>query len=99
MYGTPAFWTDFPALTPAAAEYLADAGVVFVGLDTPTPSIEHLHATHNILLGAGCVLAECLVGLDRLAHSETYLVCLPLKLVGLDGAPARVIALDRADEP
>lgn len=93
--GTPAYWSGFAELTPDAAEYLMELNVRFVGIDTPTPSFEHLHEVHTVLLRAGCVLAECLVNLGELSL-DSFLICLPLPLVGLDGAPARVVALEPA---
>lgn len=91
--GTPQYWTGIPEITLAAAEYLVELGVVFVGLDTPTPSFTDLHDVHRVLLSAGVVIAECLVNLGDL-NAETWLVCLPLPLVGLDGSPVRAVALE-----
>lgn len=91
--GTPAYWQGFPELTPEAARLLAAIGVRFLGIDTPTPSLADLHEVHKILLESGCVLAECLVNTAELSD-ESFLICLPLPLVGLDGAPARIVALE-----
>lgn len=91
--GTPSYWQHFPELELDAADCLVDWGVTFVGLDTPTPSIKHLHEVHKLLLGRGVVIAECLINVERLS-SMTYLLCLPLPLTGLDGSPARIVALE-----
>ena len=91
--GTPRYWTGIPEISGAAAHYLVDLDVVYLGLDTPTPSLTHLHDVHRVLLSAGVVITECLVNLQRLS-TETWIVCLPLPLVGLDGSPVRAIALD-----
>lgn len=91
--GSAAYWQGFTEITPDAARLLVDAGVRFLGIDTPTPSFTNLHEVHRILLGAGCVLAECLVNTAELSP-VSFLVCLPLPLVGVDGAPARIIALE-----
>jgi arylformamidase len=74
-------------LAPADAEALVARGVLLVGIDGPTIGEEHAHAT---LLGAGVVVLE---GLDLRAvePGEWELLCLPLKLTGADGAPARVL--------
>jgi arylformamidase len=93
--GTPQYWTGIPEVSVAAAEYLVELGVVFIGLDTPTPSFTDLHDVHRVLLGAGVVITECLVNLGTLS-AQTWLVCLPLPLVGLDGSPVRAIALEAA---
>ena len=51
------------------------------------------HEAHRELLGAGVVPVE---GLDlrKIEPGEYTFVCLPLDLVGSDGAPARAILID-----
>lgn len=92
-----AFHRDFAYVAPDAAQLLADAGVVLVGVDyisaeqfgAPTPR------THQILLGRGIPLVE---GLDlRPAPAGDYdLIVLPLKVRGHEGAPARAIVRKKA---
>jgi arylformamidase len=48
--------------------------------------------THRILLGAGIVIVEGL-NLSAVKQGRYTLYCLPLKLMGSDGAPARAILL------
>ena len=90
----PEFVRDYTYLAPDGAAYLLEHGVELVGVDYL--SIEQFHSghhrTHRTLLEKGVVIVE------GLALSEpppgTYdLVCLPLRLEGLDGAPARAILL------
>jgi kynurenine formamidase len=45
-------------------------------------------------LKAGVVLLEWLVNLAEIKKSRVLLACLPLKLVGADGAPMRAIAIE-----
>jgi len=93
--GSAEYWTGSPELTVEAAELLADWGIRFLGLDVPTPSRSELHRVHRVLLAADVLVAECLVG-TRLLADDFTLVCLPLPLVGLDGSPARIVALQEA---
>ena len=91
------FHRDFAYIAPDAAQLLADAGVVLVGVDyisaeqfaAPAPR------THQILLGHGIPIVE---GLDlRLVQAGDYdLVVLPLKVRGHEAAPARAIVRKRA---
>ena len=89
--GSDKFDPNFVALTAEAAQWLVDRGVAVVGIDYL--SIQRFTdgpETHQILLGANVVVIE---GLD-LSHVEPgnyELFCLPLKLEGVEGAPARVI--------
>ena len=86
------FKEDFVHLDPKAARWLADRGTRLVGVDYL--SVESFTApeplTHRTLLGAGVVIVE---GLDlrEVAPGDYMLSCLPLKLAGADGAPARVV--------
>jgi arylformamidase len=81
------------AVAPDAARWLVDRGVRLVGIDYL--SIEAYDPagaapTHTTLLGAGVVVVE---GLDLrgVVPGAYTLMCLPLKLLGADGAPARVL--------
>jgi arylformamidase len=86
------FATDYTYLAPDGASYLVERGVELVGIDYL--SVEQFrsghHRTHLTLLGSGVVIVE---GLDLIEPPPGVyeLYCLPLKLRGLDGAPARVV--------
>jgi arylformamidase len=86
------FVRDYTYLAPDGAAYLVALGVKLVGVDYL--SIEQFHSghhrTHRALLERGVVIVE---GLDlSVPPSGPYeLRCLPLRLVGLDGAPARAV--------
>ena len=90
--GDPSFHPDYTFLAPDGAGYLVSLGVKLVGVDYF--SVEQFHSghhkTHRTLLGAGVVIVEGLVlaGVD----AGTYeLLCLPLNMPGLDGAPCRAV--------
>lgn len=89
------FRQDYVALTPAAAEWVIERGIRLIGIDYL--SIERFQepgrVTHRALLGAEVVIVE---GLDlRAVKAGPYeLVCMPLKLKGCDGAPARVALIE-----
>jgi arylformamidase len=92
FWGDPTFRSDFVFLSEAAARALVDAGVRLVGIDYL--SIEEYRKpgapAHKTLLSAGVVIVE---GLDlSSAEPGPYDVyCLPLRVAGADGAPARVL--------
>jgi arylformamidase len=49
--------------------------------------------THRTLLGNGIAIIESISSeLRRLTGERIFLVCLPLRIEGTDGAPARVVA-------
>jgi len=87
------FETNFVALNSDAAQYLVNRGVKLVGIDYLSVAPFHQgEATHKILLGAGVVILEGLY-LSEVTQGRYTLYCLPLKLAGSDGAPARAILI------
>jgi len=94
------FVEDFVYLSEQAAEYLAAAGVQTVGVDYLSVGGYHADGAkiHQILLTAGVWIIE---GLDLSAvQAGPYeMICLPVKLHGSDGAPARAILRPLPDRP
>jgi arylformamidase len=89
LWARDEFPDHFARLDGAAARVLLERGVRLVGVDYLSVGDEE---AHRLLLGAGVVPIE---GLDLrgVEPGEYFLVCAPLKLVGSDGAPARVLLL------
>jgi arylformamidase len=92
--GSTEFHKDYTYLAPDGAEYLARLGVRLVGVDYL--SVEQFHSghhrTHRTLLGHGIVIVEGLL-LNEPPAGDYHFRCLPLKLAGLDGAPARAVVV------
>lgn len=85
------FQKDFVALGSAAAARLVELGIQVVGVDyLSVAAFDEPVPTHKILLEAGVLIIEGL-DLSRVAAGEYQLYCLPLKIAGSDGAPARVL--------
>ena len=89
--GVTEFRKDFVALTSDAAQWLVDQGIHLIGVDYLSV---HRYGdgplTHQILLRAGIVIVEGL-NLAGVAPGKYELICLPLRLDGADGAPARAV--------
>jgi arylformamidase len=93
--GFPAhtFKEDFVAISPDGAEFLVERGVKLVGVDyLSVATYDDPVPTHEILLKAGIVIIEGL-NLSEVSQGRYSLYCLPLKLAGADGAPARAILI------
>ena len=89
--GETKFQTDFVAITEDGAEWLVKRGVQLVGVDyLSVAPYEEGVPTHEILLRAGVVVVEGL-NLAKVIRGFYDLYCLPLKIAGSDGAPARAI--------
>ena len=89
---TEPFCPDFCHLTPDGARFLADAGVLAVGIDYLSVGApgDQGDAVHRCLLPAGVTIIEGLV-LDSVPWGRCELMCLPLRIAGCDGAPARAL--------
>jgi arylformamidase len=89
-----AFAEDYVYLEPDGAEWIRGGRIAGVGIDAL--GIERFGradgAAHKILLGAGIAVLE---GLDLSAAEPGlyWCACLPLKLAGADGAPARAVLI------
>ena len=84
---------DTGALTPDGARYLVERGVQLVGADTLSLEPDSRdYPVHRILLGVNVVIVEGL-DLSAVAPGSYQLVCLPLRIVGGDGAPARAVLI------
>jgi arylformamidase len=88
------FDESFVAISEDGARWLVERGIRLVGVDylsvgpfdAPAP-------THELLLEADVIVVEGL-DLSNVRPGMYQLVCLPLNIVGIDGAPARAILIE-----
>ena len=93
-HGEREFQEDFVAITDDGARWLIERGVRLVGVDyLSVAPFDDVTPTHRALLRAGIVPLEGL-NLSGIEPGVYQLVCLPLKIVGADGAPARAILIE-----
>lgn len=85
------FYKDFVALTTDAAQWIVDREIELVGIDyLSIQQFKKDSKVHEILLKAGIVILEAIV-LDGVKQGYYTLVCLPMKLMGIEAAPVRAI--------
>jgi len=93
------FDRGFVHLTEEAADYLVQRGVRTVGVDYLSVDGYGVAGApvHHRLLAAGVFIVE---GLDLSAAppGDYLFIILPLKIAGADGAPARAILIDLAEQ-
>ena len=93
--GERSFDPGYAALTAEAAARLVDRGVRLVGIDYHSVQrFDDGPETHRILLEAGVVIVEGL-DLSAVEPGPYELVCLPLRLAGIEAAPARAVLRPR----
>ncbi|MBM3161857.1 MAG: cyclase family protein [Chlorobi bacterium] len=94
-WGTDAYLSGYPVLTPEAAEWLA--GFRLKGIGADMVSFEAAGAksfpVHKALFAGNLVLVENLCRIDRLIGREFMFFSVPLKLEGAEAAPVRAIAV------
>jgi arylformamidase len=92
--GVKEFQTDYVGLNASGAEWLVNRGIKLVGVDYLAVAVyTDLTTTHRILLGNDVIVLEA-VDLSGVEQGRYDLYCLPLKLMGSEGAPARTILIE-----
>ncbi len=92
--GATEFIEDYIAISADGAEYLVERGVKLIGVDyLSVAPFNSLVATHQILLKAEVVILEG-TNLTEVPPGTYTLYCLPIKIAGSDGAPARAVLVE-----
>lgn len=88
------FEPNFIYLDKTAAKYLVDkkiktVGIDYLGIERSQPE----HETHKIFFESGTTIIEGL-RLDRAKQKKYFLICLPIKLEGVEAALSRAVLLE-----
>ena len=90
---TEEFEPDFVFVKKSGAEYLAEKGIIGVAIDSfGIERSQPEHETHKILFSKGIIIIEG-VRLKEIEEAEYLMCALPLKIKGVDGAPARIVLI------
>ncbi|MBU3181597.1 cyclase family protein [Clostridium psychrophilum] len=90
---TENFDPDFVYVEKGGAEYLAEKNIIGVAIDSfGIERNQPSHETHKILFNKGIIIIEG-VRLKEIAEAEYLMCALPLKIKGVDGAPARIVLI------
>lgn len=100
MFGTDEYWFDSPYLGEDAAQWLVDHGAKIAGFDffqELGAKGEHVDPrnfhVHRIILDNQCLNIEHLTNLGAVLDKRFDIIAMPLKIVGAEGSPTRVVAL------
>jgi len=93
-WNTDQYYEGHPYLTEDAAQFLADAGVVLVGIDSHNIDSTHdgHRPVHSILLRRGILIVEHLTALDRVPAAGFKFSAVPVKVKGFGTFPVRAFA-------
>lgn len=94
--GFTQMYDQYVSVGSEAAMYLAEVGVVLVGIDAPSIKARGSsdNRPHTVLLERGIPIVEG-IDLSAVDPGEYELCCLPLRLIGAEGAPARAVLIVR----
>lgn len=96
--GTTKYRDGLPRISEELANWCVQHEVNMLGVEPPSVAdvnnLEEVTTIHHILLRGNVTIIEGLTNLDAISSNKFYLIAMPLKIKGGDGAPARVIALE-----
>lgn len=89
------FNEDFCSLSPELIEFLSSAGVILVGIDTPSvdPFSSKALESHQALYATGMAVLEGVV-LQNVSDGKFLLSALPLAISDADASPVRAVLID-----
>jgi arylformamidase len=97
LWANPAhqFNPDFVALSAESARWMVYKGIKLVGIDYLSIQMfkDAEPLIHRILLEAGVIILEG-IDLQNVSPGIYQLICLPIKLNGIEGAPARAVLIE-----
>ena len=95
---TPKYRNELPRISEELALWCLENKVKMIGVEPPSVAdvnnLKEVTKIHQILLKA-VVIIEGLTNIDALKSNCVELIALPLKINNGDGAPARVIAIEK----
>ena len=90
---------ELPGIHESLANWFVGIGINMLAVETPSIAdvmdLAEVTKIHEILLGGDIIIVEGLTNLDSVSKEKVKLIALPLKIKGGDGAPARVIAMEK----
>jgi kynurenine formamidase len=85
----------FPTLSPEAVKYLIEERIISgIGIDTLSVDLPgDRYLCHELLLGSGKYIVECVANAKALPPTGSYTMALPIKVKDATEAPVRLVAL------
>lgn len=91
--------TELPRISEAAAHWLVSKKINILAVEPPSVAdvnnLAEVTKIHQVLFGGNIIIVEGICNTDNLVTETVELITLPLKIKDGDGAPARVIAIQK----
>ena len=93
FWGSPAYFGNFPVLTPKALDFLLQFNLKGIGFDyiSADPMDSKDYQNHYAILGKNMVIIENLVFPVGFAENSGEFSCFPLPYENADGSPVRAV--------
>jgi kynurenine formamidase len=94
-YPRPEFFTDYPGMTPEAAQWLHEQGVGNFGVEGPNPGhpSDRNFEVHVVCCDTGMIHMEGLANLEAVVGKRFTFAGFPLKIRDGSGSPIRAVAI------
>jgi len=94
-YGKFEYLIDYPGLNKEATTWLADQGVVNIGIDAPSIDnpVDKTYPAHSVCGERDILNMENLANLDRVVGKRFRFIGFPLKIRKGTGSPIRAVAI------
>jgi len=99
-WGTRKYFDERPCITPEAAQWLVDKGIIYLVLDIASPDdpLDKVapgvaNPIHHIFLSNGVILSEYCTNFDAVDRTEFEIIALPMLVKDMDGSPTRIVAV------
>ena len=103
-FGTLQYTDEWPYFSMQAAEHLVQSGMKFIAMDVMSPDCravgtEYDFEVHKYFMKNDVVIVENLASTEKIDFNKKYeIAALPLKLKNLDGAPCRVVLIEKSED-
>jgi kynurenine formamidase len=93
-WGSERYFSNYPVLSPEAANWLSSFGIKGFGLDTISADTvdSQDYQVHKALLQKNIIIIENLANLADLPCNQFEFSCFPLSFEDADGSPVRAVA-------
>ncbi|NNF32567.1 MAG: cyclase family protein [Saprospiraceae bacterium] len=96
--GLDKYRNELPRISQPLAEWCVAKEVKMLGVEPPSVAdvnnLDEVTIIHHILLKGNVIIIEGLINLGSIQKNKVFLIAMPLKIKGGDGAPARVVAFE-----